>query len=125
MSVRTSKYERYMASLDWQIKRREALAAASHECQRCDERSGLEVHHRTYDRLGDERLDDLEVLCGVCHRVADEERRVATRRKSEQSLWDARLAGWATKRWGDDWGYYPGVEVAEEAFEAWLEDLDE
>jgi len=30
----------------------------------------LEVHHLTYDRLGDERMDDLEVLCPDCHRKA-------------------------------------------------------
>jgi hypothetical protein len=27
----------------------------------------LEVHHRTYERLGDERDEDLEVLCTRCH----------------------------------------------------------
>jgi hypothetical protein len=27
----------------------------------------LEVHHKTYERLGDERDEDLEVLCARCH----------------------------------------------------------
>jgi hypothetical protein len=28
----------------------------------------LDVHHKTYERFGgDERMDDLEVLCRFCH----------------------------------------------------------
>ena len=34
----------------------------------------MEVHHKTYERLGKERRSDLEVLCPRCHRIADRER---------------------------------------------------
>ena len=27
-----------------------------------------DVHHRTYERIGKERLDDLQALCGKCHK---------------------------------------------------------
>ena len=29
----------------------------------------LEVHHRTYERLGEELASDLTVLCNRCHHV--------------------------------------------------------
>jgi hypothetical protein len=31
--------------------------------QLCNGRGVLQLHHRTYERVGDERLDDLTVLC--------------------------------------------------------------
>lgn len=31
------------------------------------EMQGLEVHHRTYERLGNERPEDLVALCWCCH----------------------------------------------------------
>lgn len=31
------------------------------------ETSRLHVHHRTYERLGEELPEDLVVLCEVCH----------------------------------------------------------
>jgi hypothetical protein len=40
---------------------------ARYRCQRCQARQDLQVHHKTYERLGRERDDDLEVLCDSCH----------------------------------------------------------
>ncbi len=76
MSERSWAYEAYMASNAWRWRRREALWRARHRCERCGAwRARLEVHHRTYRRLGAERNEDLEVLCPDCHRLADAERR--------------------------------------------------
>jgi hypothetical protein len=36
---------------------------------RCEARTGLDVHHKTYDRVGYETDDDLEVLCRLHHLV--------------------------------------------------------
>ena len=36
-------------------------------CQLCNTGGSLQVHHRTYQRRGYERLDDLTVLCRKCH----------------------------------------------------------
>lgn len=60
-------YEAYLKSPTWAEKRQAKLAEAGYKCQdcRCDER--LEVHHLTYERLGFERLTDLQVLCHWCH----------------------------------------------------------
>jgi hypothetical protein len=45
------------------------LRLAHYRCERCGAKRTLEVHHRTYERLGRERDADLEVLCGDCHEV--------------------------------------------------------
>ncbi len=65
-----SKYDAYMASEAWQKKRKRALARAGYECACCGSSDDLQVHHKTYVRLGKERDNDLLVLCKPCHRKA-------------------------------------------------------
>lgn len=60
-------YREYLATPEWAEKRKQALARAGHRCQLCNGRERLEVHHRTYDRRGAERPDDLVTLCRSCH----------------------------------------------------------
>lgn len=67
-----SEYRQFLDSPEWWQERKRALARANYRCER--EAPGgprhegpLEVHHRTYDRLGVERENDLEVLCHGCH----------------------------------------------------------
>ena len=55
---------------EWRVLRDLMLARAKYRCQLC-RRSGrnvqLNVHHNTYENYGQERLDDLIVLCRPCH----------------------------------------------------------
>lgn len=60
-------YATYIGSEEWQIVRRWALERAEGACQVCMSRDSLEVHHRSYERLGREAPADLIVLCEVCH----------------------------------------------------------
>lgn len=60
-------YTQYINSRDWQLKRREVLKRDNHQCQTCLNTENLEIHHKTYERLGDENLDDLITLCTHCH----------------------------------------------------------
>lgn len=68
-------YLEYLKSDAWRERRASKLEASKFRCERCGEREGLEVHHLSYDRLGQERTDDLIVLCKSHHWVADELRR--------------------------------------------------
>ncbi len=36
-------------------------------CEFCYGNENLNLHHRTYKRIGNERLDDLVVVCKECH----------------------------------------------------------
>ena len=60
-------YAAYLDTPHWRTLRRLALEAADNRCLLCDASETLEVHHRTYERLGAERLRDLVVLCEACH----------------------------------------------------------
>ena len=74
----------------------------------------------TYTRLGDEHPDDLEVLCRGCHDRADDERREAAKAAAAERLWDARVEGWARKRYGDNYEFIE-PEIVEEEFRQWLD----
>jgi hypothetical protein len=60
-------YTTYISSAKWAAKRQQALARDSNQCQTCLSLDNLEVHHKTYERLGDEALEDLITLCHECH----------------------------------------------------------
>ncbi len=60
-------YEQYLQTPHWQLLRRLAKEAAGYRCQVCNGQGVLDVHHRTYERRGRERLSDLTVLCRDCH----------------------------------------------------------
>jgi len=65
--VTSMPYAEYLQSEHWQHVRRAKLAEAS-ECEAEGKHDGaLEVHHKHYDTLGKESLDDLIVLCAKHH----------------------------------------------------------
>jgi predicted HNH restriction endonuclease len=61
------QYSAYLKSPEWRVVRRLALGHAHYRCQVCNRRDALEVHHRTYERIGRELLSDVSVLCAECH----------------------------------------------------------
>ncbi len=64
-------YETYLASPRWKTLSAEARKQAEGRCQVCDGTSGgLNVHHRSYERLGtDLEQYDLVTLCRHCHKL--------------------------------------------------------
>ena len=67
-----NSYESFISSAAWQHSpaRLQELAASGYRCRVCNasrHEARLEVHHRTYARLGRERPGDLTTLCEDCH----------------------------------------------------------
>lgn len=60
-------YDQYLKSADWQRKKLDVKARDSDKCRACGATENLEVHHLTYERLGNERLEDLVLLCKEDH----------------------------------------------------------
>lgn len=60
-------YQTYLNGREWRAKREWALERAGRRCQVCNGDDRLEVHHRTYVRVGAELPEDLTVLCAGCH----------------------------------------------------------
>ena len=66
--LKSMPYKEYLQTPEWQQVRKRSLMLADNKCQVC-EASGVElhVHHKTYERRGEELPDDLIVLCKTCH----------------------------------------------------------
>ena len=67
LALRRLPYADYLRTAHWQRVRELAVEQAGHACDLCARTNQLEVHHRTYERLGFERQSDLIVLCDDCH----------------------------------------------------------
>lgn len=84
MGERRRRYEEYINSSEWQtVRKRYRQSKLPWECAVCGVAVNLHLHHRTYKRLGRERLTDLIPLCKFHH---EETHRVA---KTGVQLWDA------------------------------------
>jgi len=116
-TVHSSRYVEYLASLEWAMKRQAALERAGYECQSCGDTVDLQVHHLTYDRLGEEVPADLMVVCPPCHEKEDE----ARARRTEARSWARRVRGYARKRWGETWWLEYSFEEAAEELRDWIE----
>jgi 5-methylcytosine-specific restriction endonuclease McrA len=57
----------YLTQPEWQARRSATLARARYRCQMGSHDGALDVHHNTYENYGDERPEDLVVLCRSCH----------------------------------------------------------
>lgn len=66
-SAPPSHYQAYLNSPDWRRVRNRALKNAGWKCERCQSDRDLQVHHKTYVRLGREWDQDVEALCANCH----------------------------------------------------------
>jgi hypothetical protein len=65
------EYTAYMHSDKWRKRKERLYAKRGRVCEMCGETWPLEVHHKTYDRLGHELDDDLLIVCVTCHPKAD------------------------------------------------------
>ena len=66
-SIDINRKQRYLASPEWDNKRKQCLTSAHYVCESCNRKLPLEVHHITYKNLYNEKPRDLVALCRRCH----------------------------------------------------------
>ena len=66
-------YEAYIKSKYWKIRRQLYLERYANTCQKCRKQfaKGMQLHHLSYDRLRNENIDDLVLLCKRCHFIIE------------------------------------------------------
>ena len=70
-------YPDYLLTPEWQERRGVMLKLAGYRCRVCNADKLLHVHHRTYERRGNEQPGDLIVLCDGCHKLFHDNRKLA------------------------------------------------
>ena len=117
------QYQAYIRSPEWQSRRQMMFAKFGKKCMWCGDTRRLQVHHIHYHTLGHEGAEDLEIVCPGCHADADIQRAREGERRAVNALYAARLSGWATKKYGEDWVESADDSIAEE-FQEWQERKD-
>lgn len=76
--LKTMPYVDYLMTNHWKNVRLAAIERAHGRCQLCNRGDKLHVHHRTYERRGEELPEDLTVLCAPCHEMFHKNGRVSS-----------------------------------------------
>lgn len=68
---RKKVYSEFLQSNYWKNVRQNILIRDNNSCVKCNKKTKLEVHHKTYKNHGKEHLhlDDLITLCRTCHEL--------------------------------------------------------
>ena len=67
--MKKNEYHEYLKSDAWLARRDACLEFWGNRCALCNEGfMQMEVHHRTYERVGNEVPTDLIALCSPCHK---------------------------------------------------------
>ena len=68
----SAEYEAYLRSPEWRAKRLPVLQRAAGVCECCEHYVPTDVHHLTYERIGNELNTDLMAVCSFCHKLLHE-----------------------------------------------------
>lgn len=63
-------YQNYLQSVVWYDFRGKIFNERGFKCELCKSSKNIQLHHLTYERLGNEQPEDVMVLCQKCHEKA-------------------------------------------------------
>jgi len=73
-------YSEILEMPEWKKRRLEIIDSRGGKCERCASTDFLQVHHKSYRKIGKRRVlpwlyrdDEMELLCGRCHRLHHKE----------------------------------------------------
>ena len=106
----------------WKEKRETKLAFFP-QCEKKSRhcKGALQVHHKSYDNLGNEQLNELEALCEFHHRT--EHAAIANRRHA-RNRHNKGFNTWMSKRHGHDWMEWAGDDLIyneQDEFDEWID----
>jgi hypothetical protein len=67
-ALKEMPYRDYLSTPEWKLKRELYYEhPGTDRCALCNRTGFLDLHHRTYERIGEEAFEDLIALCRICH----------------------------------------------------------
>lgn len=61
------KYHEYLLSPEWKEFRKKAFEHYGKKCAHCKRTKRLQIHHKTYINIFNEKLEDVMILCELHH----------------------------------------------------------
>lgn len=87
LSQKQKDHRAYLRSAEWKsTKERYYSSKLIQVCYVCEKGGKLDLHHRTYERWGKERLTDLVPVHRNCHKKIH---RLHNKNKKTMTLWEA------------------------------------
>lgn len=114
------QYLSHIYSSGWRAMRQHLMERRGGRCERCHDIAPLSLHHKDYRSLGNERAQDVELLCADCHRIADEERAAEGQRRTREAIRVTAINTYGVKRFGPDWRNHHDPEWVGQEFDQWL-----
>ncbi len=62
-----TRYAAYLKTPEWARKRAQVMQRANNTCEGCGTSRAHQVHHKTYEHIGEEFLWELVAVCMQCH----------------------------------------------------------
>ena len=90
-------YEDYISSAGWEKRRADYFAGHARKCFACGARDKIQLHHKTYARMGRELDEDLMPLCERCHSEVHRIQRTSGRNLAEVTDQFAKK-GWLAQK---------------------------
>lgn len=89
-----ARYNIYLNSERWKVKRQKVLERDDSLCQSCLIEPATQVHHLTYARAGNEPLFDLTSACKDCHEIITRDTRINNEQKFKEKYIFGSLIDW-------------------------------
>lgn len=88
----TKVYKDYLRTKHWRLLREKIAKLYDYSCADCGKSivEGYEIHHLTYKRIGNEKIDDLVCLCKDCHEKRTKD--IKEKKERNKKLSNAKLS---------------------------------
>lgn len=62
-------YKEYLHTKHWKLLKSKIYKKYKYNCAYCKTNHDIDLHHKTYERVGNENIGDLVYLCRLCHKA--------------------------------------------------------
>lgn len=106
-----SEYQKYLASREWALLREKVRKRSGGFCEACWIRPMQQCHHLTYERVGHEKLGDLQAICEPCH-AWESGKLHKEPSKREFEFWHHSVIEWDDSHWDHDYSVRVNIVMA-------------
>lgn len=89
-------YGKYLLTRHWRKVREKKMKEQGYICERCKKKfktPQLQIHHLTYENIGNEKMEDLMCLCTNCHNIIHGSKKALEKENKDKEAKYDRMLG--------------------------------